>query len=189
MTTETLERAFASTRQVLGNVKPDQLSDPSPCQSWTVREVINHVIGGTFWFAASMNDGKAPAIPESDFTVGDMGATYDDGIKQAVAAFGAPGAMEKMVELPFGTFPGAAFIQLATTDAFTHGWDLAQATGQSTDLDPEVAKQLLEGARAFIQPALRGEDGKAPFGREQQPPANATAADKLAAFLGRTCES
>jgi class 3 adenylate cyclase len=48
MTTETLERAFASTRQVLGNVKPDQLSDPSPCQSWTVREVINHVIGGTF---------------------------------------------------------------------------------------------------------------------------------------------
>jgi uncharacterized protein (TIGR03086 family) len=189
VTTETLERAFASTRQVLGNVKPDQLSDPSPCRSWTVREVINHVIGGTFWFAASMNDGKSPAIPESDFTLGDMGATYDDGIRQAVAAFGAPGAMEKIVELPFGTFPGAFFIQLATTDAFTHGWDLAQATGQSTDLDPEVATQLLEGARAFIQPALRGEDGTAPFGREQQPPANATAADKLAAFLGRTCES
>jgi uncharacterized protein (TIGR03086 family) len=188
MSTETLERAFASTRQVLGNVKPDQLSDPSPCQSWTVREVINHVIGGTFWFAGSMNDGKAPAIPDSDFTGGDMGATYDDGIKQAVAAFGAPGAMEKMVELPFGSFPGAFFIQLATTDAFTHGWDIAKATGQSSDLDPEVATQLLEGARVAIQPAFRGEDGKAPFGLEQQPPANATAADKLAAFLGRICE-
>jgi uncharacterized protein (TIGR03086 family) len=188
MTTETLERAFASTRQVLGNVKPDQLSDPSPCQSWTVREVINHVIGGAFWFAGSVNEGKAPPIPDTDFTGGDMGATYDDGIKQSVAAFDAPGAMEKMIELPFGTFPGAFFINLATTDAFTHGWDLAKATGQSTDLDPEVATQLLEGARAFIQPAFRGEDGKAPFGPEQQPPPNATAADKLAAFLGRVCE-
>src|SRR5438105_4456578 len=99
MTTETLERAFASTRQVLANVKPEELSDPSPCQSWSVREVINHVIGGSFWFAASVNDGKAPPIPDSDFTAGDMVATYEDGIKQAVAAFGAPGAMEKMIEL------------------------------------------------------------------------------------------
>ncbi len=189
MTTETLERAFASTRQVLSNVKDDQLSDPSPCESWTVGDVINHVIGGSFWFAASVNDGKAPPTPGTDFTGGDRVATYDDGIKQAVAAFGAPGAMEKMVELPFGTFPGAFFIQIATTDAFAHGWDLAKATGQSTDLDPEVATQLLEGARAFIQPAFRGEDTKSPFGMEQQPPANATAADKLAAFLGRICES
>ncbi len=187
MTTEALERAFASTRQVLSNVKPDQLGDPSPCQSWTVREVINHVIGGSFWFAASVDDGKAPPVPETDFTGGDMVATYDDGIKQSVAAFGAPGAMEKMVELPFGTFPGAFFIQIATTDAFAHGWDIAKATGQSTDLDPEIAAQLLEGARAFIQPAFRGADTQAPFGQEQQPPANATNADKLAAFLGRSC--
>jgi uncharacterized protein (TIGR03086 family) len=187
MSTAELERAFASTRQVLSNVKPDQLDDPSPCQSWTVREVINHVIGGSFWFAGSVNDGKAPAIPDSDFTSGDMVATYDDGIKQAVAAFGAPGAMEKMVELPFGTMPGGFFIGLAQTDAFTHGWDIAKATGQSTDLDPELATQLLEGARAAIQPAFRGDDGIAPFGQEQQPPPNATEADKLAAFLGRTC--
>jgi uncharacterized protein (TIGR03086 family) len=136
-----------------------------------------------------VNDGKAPPIPDSDFTAGDMVATYEDGIKQAVAAFGAPGAMEKMIELPFGTFPGAFFIQLASTDALTHGWDIAKATGQSTDLDPEVAAQLLERARVAIQPAFRGEDSKAPFGQEQQPPANATNADKLAAFLGRNCET
>jgi uncharacterized protein (TIGR03086 family) len=187
MSTEALERAFASTRQVLANVKPDQLSDPSPCQSWTVREVINHVIGGSFWFAGSVNDGKAPSIPDTDYTSGDMVATYDDGIKQAVAAFSAPGAMEKMVELPFGTMPGGFFIGLAQTDAFTHGWDIAKATGQSTDLDPELATQLLTGARAAIQPAFRGDDGVSPFGAEQPAPPNATEADKLAAFLGRRC--
>ena len=112
-------------------------------------------------------------------------ATYDEGIAQAVAAFNAPGALEKMVKLPWGTLPGAAFMGIATTDVFTHGWDLAQSTGQSTDLDPELAEQLLAGARQFIQPAFHGEDTKSPFGPEQTPPAGATAATQLAAFLGR----
>ena len=185
MTTANIERAFASTRGVLANVKPDQLSDPTPCQSWQVRELINHIVGVSFWFAGAVNAGVAPQMDEIDYTAGDAVATYDDGIQQAVAAFGAPGAIEKMVELPFGTLPCAAYLGIATTDAFTHGWDLARATGQSTDLDPELAAELLEGARMFIQPAFRGEDGKMPFGVEQPAPANGTNADALAAFLGR----
>ena len=108
-----------------------------------------------------------------------------DQIRQAIEAFGRTGALEKMITLPFGTLPGAAYLGIATTDAFTHGWDLARATGQSTDLDPALAAQLLEGSRAFIQPAFRGDDGKAPFGAEQPAPPNATNADALAAFLGR----
>ena len=187
MATETLERAFASTRAVVANVKPDQLDDDSPCESWKVRDLLNHIIGGSFFFATSVNDGKSPPANERDFTAGDIVSTYDEGIRQSLAAFGAPGAMEKMIELPFGTLPGSIFIGIATTDAFTHGWDLAKATGQSTDLDPELAKQLLEQSRMFIQPEFRGEDTKAPFGSEQQPPPNATEADKLAAFLGRIC--
>lgn len=111
----------------------------------------------------------------------------NDGIKQAVAAFGAPGALEKIVELPFGKLPCSVYMGIATTDAFAHGWDLARATGQSTDLDPELSIQLLAGARAFIQPAFRGADGVMPFGPEQTAPAAATHADALAAFLGRVC--
>lgn len=185
MSTENLERAFSDTRAVLANVTPDQLDNPTPCQSWQVRELINHVVGGSFWFAGTVNNGVAPAVAETDYTAGDMVATYDDGIKQAVAAFGAPGALDKTVDLPFGTLPCAAYMGIATTDAFMHGWDLAKATGQPTDLDPELAAQLLEGARMFIQPAFRGEDGKLPFGPEQPVPANGSNADALAAFLGR----
>src|SRR5438874_2717261 len=124
MTTENLERAFASTRAVVAKVKPEDLTRSTPCQSWDTRALLNHIIGGAFFFAASVNDGKSPAPqdPAPDFTGGDMVATYDDGIKQAVAAFGAPGALEKMIELPFGTLPGAAFIGIATTDVFVHGW-------------------------------------------------------------------
>jgi uncharacterized protein (TIGR03086 family) len=185
MTTANIERAFASTRSVLATITADQLANPTPCESWQVRELINHIIGGSFWFAESTNAGVAPAPPTTDFTTGDMVATYTDGIARAVDAFGREGALEKMITLPFGTIPGELYLGIATTDAFAHGWDLARATGQSTDLDPELAAELLEGARVFIQPAFRGDDGERPFGLEQPAPTDATNADVLAAFLGR----
>ena len=82
--------------------------------------------------------------------------------------------------------PGSVYLGIVTTDAFTHGWDLARATGQSTDLDPELAGGAARRVRgSFIQPAFRGEDGVRPFGAEQPAPRDATNADALAAFLGR----
>ena len=184
MATEGLQQAMATTRAVLANVTPDQYDAATPCESWDVRALINHIVGGSHWFAASVNDGKAPAPAETDFTQGDVMASYDEGIAAAVAAFGAPGALQKMIELPFGTFPGAAFMGLASTDQFTHGWDLARATGQDTDLAPELAAALLQGAKASIPDQFRGPDGQAPFGVAQEAD-SAASADQLAAFLGR----
>jgi len=188
MTTENLERAYAAARGVIANVKPDQLDDSTPCVSWDVRELLNHMIGGSFWAATAVKNGNADVIEAlaTDYGDRDLVATFDEGIEQSVAAFGAPGAQEGSVTLPFGTLPVPMFMGIITTDAFTHAWDLARATGQPTDLDPEFAEQLLNGARGFIQPAFRGEDGQLPFGAEQPAPANATNADALAAFLGRS---
>lgn len=185
MSPETLERAFASTRSVLANVRPDQLELRTPCASWDVRALINHFIGASHWYAVSVNAGKSPPPVEADFTAGDMVASYDNGIEEAVAAFGAPDAMTKMIELHFATLPGSAFIALAATDAFVHGWDLARSTGQPSDLDADIATRLLEGARVMLPDALRGGDGDAPFGAQVEPRAAASAADRLAAFLGR----
>ncbi|MGQ0824232.1 MAG: TIGR03086 family metal-binding protein [Actinomycetota bacterium] len=183
-----LEQAFASTRAILANVKPDQLGNATPCQSWDVRKLVNHIVGGAHWFGISTDAGESPAddtTENTDYASIDAVAAFDEGTKRAIAAFSAPGAMEKMIKLPFGTFPGTAFCQLATTDTFTHGWDLAKATGQSAELDPSLAAQLLEGARAAIPDQFRGADGVMPFGQATEAPAGASAADQLAAFLGR----
>ena len=188
MATEALQQAFADTRQILTNVKPDQLDLQSPCESWKVRDVIDHIVAGSQWFGASMAAGASPEFDEGampKFADGDYMAEYDKGVAASLAAFSASGAQEKMVTLPFGTMPGSAFMGLATTDTFTHGWDVAKATGQPTDIDAALAEQLLAGSKMAIQDAFRGEDGKAPFGAEQQAPAGASAADQLAAFLGR----
>jgi uncharacterized protein (TIGR03086 family) len=111
--------------------------------------------------------------------------TFDEGVKKSVDAFGKPGALEKNVKLPFGEFPGRAFLGLATSDTFTHGWDLAKATGQPSDLNPELASQVLDNVKQSIPDTFRGPDGKAPFGPALDAPADAPPADQLAAFLGR----
>ena len=88
-----------------------------------------------------------------------------------------------MFKLPFAEIPGQLFIGMRTSDVLTHAWDLAAATGQSTDLDPELAAEQLAAVRAFVGPQFRGPDK--PFGDEQPCASERAPADQLAAFLGR----
>lgn len=182
MPTASLSRAFACASSVLANVKPDQLDDPTPCRSWTVRQLINHMVAAPRFGVAVLQSGAAPG-DEVDYSAGDFVGVYDETARTTVAAFDEEGALEKMAALPFAEVPGAFLQTMITTDQFTHAWDLAKATGQPTDLDPDFAAQLL--AETAIPDQYRGPDGQAPFGPARAAPAGASAADKLAALLGR----
>lgn len=186
MTTEGLERAQAVTRGVLTKVRSDQLDERTPCQSWKVRDVVNHLVGANNWFAGTMAAGVSAPEDTTDYASGDYVSAYDDACKASKAAFAAPGALDKTVKLPFGEIPASAYLGLATNDVFTHGWDLAKATGQPTDLDADIAEQLLASMEVGLPDAIRGPDGVAPFGPKQSAPQGASAADMLAAFLGRS---
>ena len=183
MSAEPLEQAIATTRGVLATVSKEQLSDSTPCGEWKISDVINHLVAGQYFFEAAVTGAAMPG-GDTDFSAGDFVSAFDDGAQRSLAAFRADGAMEKMLTLPFGQMPGAAFCGIAATDTFTHAWDLAKATGQDTDLSPALAQQLLLGAQQAITPAWRSPSGN-PFGPEQPAPAGASNADQLAAFLGR----
>ena len=185
MSTQPLEQAIASTRSVLEHVQPQQLTSATPCALWKVSDVINHVVRGHRFFAASLK-GEAPSSEAVNVTENDYKSMFDQSTSATLGAFSTEGAMERTVSLPFGEMPGSALMSIAATDTFVHGWDLARATGQSTDLAPDLAASLLEGARSFIPDSFRGAEGEARFGPEQQAPPGSTNADQLAAFLGRT---
>ena len=185
MATDRLEQAFTTTRRILAGVTRDQLDGPTPCASWDVRVLVNHIIGGSFWFADTIATGGADTLPTRDYTGGNLVGSYDEGIRATLAGFGAPGALEAIIRLPFGEFPCARYMSLATNDTFVHGWDLAKATGQPSDLDPSLALELLDESRRAIPDAFRGPDGDAPFGSVVEIADSAPAADRLAAFLGR----
>jgi uncharacterized protein (TIGR03086 family) len=185
MEPEDLDRAFSLTRTIVGNVRADQLDASTPCVSWSVRDVINHLIAASFWYAGALSTGVGPPVRDDDFTAGDHLTTYDDAFAQASTAFHAPGALDQTLTLHFGPLPATVFLLLATNDTFAHGWDIATATSQPTDLDPELAVKLLDADRGWIAPVHRGADREMPFGPERAAPRGASNADQLAAFLGR----
>jgi uncharacterized protein (TIGR03086 family) len=172
------QRAQDVFSRVLANVKPHQLDAPTPCQEWSVRDLIEHVIGGNerVVIRAGLRS-EPPARP------GGLVEAHRATAAAAQEVFAAPGGMTAMFELPIGRVPGSAFIRIRTTDALAHAWDLAKATGQSTDLDPELATRMLAASRQHMTGALRGH-GKF-FGDPQPCGQDRPPADQLAAFLGR----
>jgi uncharacterized protein (TIGR03086 family) len=181
---EALSRSLESTRAVLAKAQPGDLDAATPCASWDVSALINHFVGTARWWAASVTG--AGAADDVDYAAGDFVSAYEESILIVTSAFEAEGVLEQTFRLPFGEFPGAVVLAFATTEQFTHGWDLARAIGDRTDLDPELAAELLDQARfAITTDAYRGADGVALFGPATQAPAGASPADQLAAFLGR----
>ena len=172
------QRAQDAFAGVLANVSPDQLGGRTPCSEWTIGDLIEHVIGGNEhvgrWAA---NPVEPPARPD------DIVAAHQTAAAAAQGIFAQPDGMSTTFKLPFGELPGQIFVGIRTTDVLTHAWDLAAATDQSTDLDPELAAEQLAAAHAFVGDQFRGPDK--PFRDEQPCAPERSPADQLAAFLGR----
>lgn len=163
---------------VLATVSPDQLGAPTPCSEWTIGDLVEHVIGGNERVGQWAGIYQQPPARRDNLIDAHRAAAA-----AAQEAFARPDGMTAAFELPFGQVPGSVFIGMRITDVLTHAWDLAAATGRSTDLDPELATEQLSVARERVRPEFRG-PGK-PFADEQPCPSARPPADQLAAFLGR----
>lgn len=177
------DQASAWTAGVFSNVKEDQHGDPTPCPDWSVRELMNHIVGGGFMFAGAIAGQEMPAGdgPPPDMLGDDPAAAYRQSAAGVRAAMDKDGVMEQTVTLPAGEFPGAIVFNIATSEALVHGWDLAKATGQDASLPDDLAKEVY----AFTAPGVEfGRQGGF-YGTEVEVPAEASPGEKLVAFLGR----
>jgi uncharacterized protein (TIGR03086 family) len=184
-----LERAVAQAKTIVAGVRDDQLSAPTPCAEWDVKALLGHMLGGALLFEAAAREGSVPKSVMDEVTSPDLvGPDFRERMAAAadamVAAFNAPGAIERTMELPFGAMPGHAVRTIATQDTAIHAADLAIATGQSFD-DAELAEASLEVGRR--QEAAAGGMMRSPtvFGPEQQCADDAPAHTRLLAFAGR----
>jgi uncharacterized protein (TIGR03086 family) len=171
------QRAQGIFAHVFVNVTSEQMSSPTPCSEWDVKALIDHVIAGN-QRVIERAGGKAAPLPE------DLGAALGASARAAQETFAAPDALTRTYQLPIGEIPGSAFIELRTSDLLVHAWDLATATGQPTDLDPELAEYVLAFSKQMMsRPGLRGD--ARPYGVEQSCGVERPTTDRLAAFLGR----
>ena len=183
-----LAQAIDATGRLVAAVRDDQWPDPTPCPDWTVRDLVSHIVTGNRMFAGILR-GDPPAAPAGSPAADpgpageDLVTAYRDAASGLLAAFSEPGALERVVTVPFGTVPGIAALHLRITELLVHGWDLARATGQPASFPDDLAEQELAFSRARLgdSPA-----GRRPFGPPQPAAADAPAIDRLAACLGRT---
>ncbi len=177
-------RAGAMAEGVIARIAPERLADPTPCTEWDVRGVINHMVGGNLRFAAQLTGEPGPE--RGDDVLGDDPLTaFRDSMHRLCAAFDRDGLLEETVQTPFGPGPGAMLVTMRASDLTVHSWDLAAATGQPRDLDPDLIGFVDAAFR--VRPIPRG--GDSPFGAAQPISDDAPAADRLAAFVGRTVPS
>lgn len=159
------DRALHRLQQRGGRSDLDQ---PTPCAMWQVRDVINHILGSATFFAELAETGAVTGREEDepDFAAGDFSAAFRAAASRLAAAYDAPGLMDQPLEMPapVGAMPGSLCAWIAASDIFTHGWDLARATGQPTDLEPELAGMLLARVTQTLPDSMRGPEGQAPFG-------------------------
>ena len=159
----------------LAQVGQDQLDKPCPCDQWSIRDLLSHVIGGNIRVAGAEFTGLLPEV--------ELGIQYEDSSRLAIERFERPGALSDTFKAPFGEIPGSIFIVLRTTDVLVHSWDLARANGENSDFEPELASEVLEVSAKIIRPDLRG-PGR-PFAPEVLTDPSASPMARLVAFLGR----
>jgi len=180
---EQLARSLEDTGQLVEGVRDDQWDQLTPCAAWSVRDLVNHLITGNQLFARALLDDSPSTAPTStELRPDQCAAAYRESADALLVAFGSPGVLGRVVTVPFGAVPGVVALHLRLVEALVHGWDLAQATGQSARGNEELAEQELEFTRAKLADVP---PERSPFGPSQPVAEDVSALDRLAACLGR----
>lgn len=142
---EVLNRAGLEFERRLRAVAPGQWDAPTPCEGWSVRDLVDHVVGGNRLAQVLMRGASAEeavALVRDTRTRGDALGDFAASRDEQVAAFREPGALDRTVHHPIGDIPSAQLLQFRVADLTLHAWDLARAIGADERLDEPLVRWL-----------------------------------------------
>jgi uncharacterized protein (TIGR03086 family) len=181
------QRALDGLEAVLCAIPGDGWDAPSPCTEWSARDVAGHLIGGQHMIrdlAAGVVPEEVNTAPGRRFAGTDPVESWRDARKECTAAL-TPVALRRPI--PFGELgevPLRDFLAGYILEILVHTWDLAQAVGRPTRLDPDLVHHAFATARVIARP-LR-EAGL--LGPERPAPPRADELTRLLAFMGRQAD-
>ena len=175
--------------ELVAGVRDEELGSPTPCPAYTVGDLIDHVGGLALAFtAAARKDfgGYAEQTPSGQASHLEPGwrARIPSDLRTLAKAWQEAQAWTGMTRIAGMDAPAEMVGLSAADELVVHGWDIARATGQPYDCEPE----LLGAARAFLSQfaspdAPAGPD--VPFGPSRPAPASAPILDRVVALAGR----
>ena len=175
-------RGLFAIDAIVRRTPDDAWDNPSPCERWTAREVLGHVL----WIMHSMSDQMAggdphPQTPEAAMAGPDPVASWDAALARVHEAFDTQGALQKTLPAFGGVTVDDLSMRLGI-DAVVHAWDLGTAVGLAHGIADDLAAEALamlggipddQRSPEFMQPAT-AVAGDAPV------------ADRMAAAAGRS---
>lgn len=185
---DALATALDGAGRLVSAVEAEEWQLPTPCESWTVRDLTDHLVGGNLLFARVLGGEPLPPREELGSRAGedqlgsDPAAAWQRSAEQLMNAFRAPGVLERVISVPVGDLPGIAALHLRVVETLVHGWDLATATGRPAPFPEDLAAAEFDFSRDLLG---RLPAGRHPFGPSQPVAGDAPALDRLVALLGR----
>ena len=175
-------RAVEAGVALVATVEPGQLGLATPCAGWNLGRLLAHMAGQHRGFAAAARGDGADLAVWADRPVGDDPAGgYAKAADEVLAAFAAPGALERRWALPevhpTFAFPGTTALGFHLLDYVVHAWDVARSLGTPVEFDDEVLAVALAVAErvpngperlapgAAFRPALAAGEAAGPLER------------------------
>ncbi|TWF77452.1 uncharacterized protein (TIGR03086 family) [Pseudonocardia hierapolitana] len=167
-------------------VRSDQWTNPSPCEKWDARDVVDHIVVMHGYMLRPIGWSLPP-------TVGDPVTDFRAARAVVEEVLADPELSGQEADTPTGRMTVAEQIdRVVSDDLVLHGWDLARATGQDEVMDPADVERLWASTSAippevmesYRTPGAFGPDVEV-FGPEVAVPEDAPLQDRLLGLIGR----
>ncbi|WP_028925987.1 TIGR03086 family metal-binding protein [Pseudonocardia acaciae] len=176
--------ALADFDRLVRAVPGDRWDAPTPCDEWSVRDLVGHLVGEQLW-VPSLLAGRTIAEVGDRFDGDQLGddpaAAWRSAADAARRAWLEPGVVARTVHLSYGTDSATNYGWQMTLDLAVHGWDLATGIGVGHRIPDELAGDLL---RVFGDVIPRWQ-GLGLFAEPVAVPADASPHARLLGLLGR----
>jgi uncharacterized protein (TIGR03086 family) len=169
---------------VVRSVPTGAWAAPSPCEGWTARDVLGHVIAVQAYIECCVN-GTAPTLnpygQPGELVGDDPRAAWDRCRDSVLATLDGPGVLDRVVQTFRAQESVDSFIGWNVVDTLAHTWDLAGATGGDDRLDDD----LVAHAIAELTPVIDQMRQPPFFGAAVAVEPSAPAAERYLAMVGR----
>jgi uncharacterized protein (TIGR03086 family) len=145
--------AVQASVQVVSLARFADLARPTPCEAWTLAELLAHMTAQHNGFAAAATGDGADLVRwQTGAPAADPVGEYASAAARVMAAFGVPGVLDRDFTLPEISpqlrFPAEQAIGFHLVDYVVHGWDVARTLGLRYDLEPALLAAALPVARS-----------------------------------------
>ena len=181
-----LARSQDRLTDLVRGLDADRLTRPTPCEGWSVADLVEHLLAVEGRVAALPARGDVEGLPTRlPLPEGDLGDAFAAAVEEARQEWSDDAVLDRELSPPWGTMPGRAVLGGYVMEHLAHGWDLAVAIDEDPEALADVAAQVLPVAQQNVPAHIRDEDW-VPFGPVVEPAADAGPTEQLANWLGRT---